>query len=454
MIRLTAATPSAVRQARAITRICILAASCWTTAAVATCVVGAIVLPLAFVPIIAAVAGVLWVTPLIRFSLIRPPLSPTVQPPPGGHGELMLAVRQVTAALGVSEPAGVEISPDCDAWLEPRPDGPVLVIGAPFLWWLRVSELRGLLAPVLAGIEAAHDRQLRAARRFIRRLDIAESHGCPPWPRASISAVARACRLRAELMERAVGAAAAEHARAVEPTARVYAHEQAGLVAVGWDRLLHRLALPAWRAGRVPETLNAALAAALTELGQRDRVGLGLADRLTERPACDLLDEPGDLDRAVSAIAPAMYQASLQGAPLRADPVTYKPLPWTRYVEEVAEPALRADAAAAPDNPLIAKVRALLGQPSAGTPASGDTAAGLRAVVQCGLVDKGLAVPGVDWLDGVVLRDQAGLIVPVDELVHALLDNADFDPLRAWIIYAAGLDGGDDEAVVGERRVG
>ncbi|HEY3870549.1 MAG TPA: hypothetical protein VGM10_19450 [Actinocrinis sp.] len=451
MIRLTAATSSAVRQARAITRICIMAACCWTIAAVVICVVGAIVLPLVLVPVLAAVVGVLWVTPLIRLSLIRPPLSPTVQPPHGGYSELMLAVRQVTAALGVPEPAGVEISPDCDAWLEPRPDGPVLVIGAPFLWWLRVSELRGLLAPVLAGIEAAHDRQLRTARRFIRRLDIAESHGCPPWPRSSIGVVARACRLRAERMERAVGASAAEHARAVEPTARVYAHEQAGLVAVGWDRLLHRLALPAWRAGRAPENLNAALAAALTELGQRDRVGVGLADRLTERPACDLLDEPGQLDREVSAIAPAMYQAGLQGTPLRADPKTYRPLPWTHYVAEVAEPALRADAAAAPDHPLISKVRAMLDQPPAGTPAPGELASGLRAVVQCGLVDKDLATPEVDWLDGVVLRDRAGLVVPVDELVHALLDNADFDPLRAWVSYAAGLNGGD-AAVVGSRH--
>ena len=49
-------------------------------------------------------------------------------------------------------PSAVELSPDCDAWLEPRAGGPVLVIGTPFLWWLRVSELRGLLAPVIAGL--------------------------------------------------------------------------------------------------------------------------------------------------------------------------------------------------------------------------------------------------------------------------------------------------------------
>ena len=229
-------------------------------------------------------------------------------------------------------------------------------------------------------------------------------------------------------MERAIGAAAAERARVVEPAGRVYAHEQAGLVAVGWDRLLTRLAVPAWKRGFAPETLNSALVAALTELGQRDRVGLGLADRLTERPACDLLDEPGDVDREVSALAPDVYQ----GRPAE------KVLPWTRYVPMVAEPALRAEAAQAPDHPLIAKVRALLEIP-AHSHGSAELAAGLRAVVQCGLVDRGDAVWDVDWLDGVILRDRAGLVVPVDELVHGLLDNADFAALRDWVGYATGL---------------
>ena len=93
----------------------------------------------------------------------------------------------------------------------------MLVIGAPFLWWLRVSELRGLLAPVLAGMDAAHDPLIVRARKLVRRLDIAEVHGCPPWPRTVIVAVAEACRIRAEGMERAIGAAAAERARIVEP---------------------------------------------------------------------------------------------------------------------------------------------------------------------------------------------------------------------------------------------
>jgi hypothetical protein len=174
--------------------------------------------------------------------------------------------------------------------------------------------------------------------------------------------------------------------------------------------------------------LNAALVAALTELGQRDRVGVGLADRLTERPACDLLDEPGEIDRAVSALAPLVYEGQ------RID----QRLPWSRYVATVAEPALRAEAADAPDHPLIAKVRALL-EADARPHGSGELAAGLRAVVQCGLVDLRLARWDVDWLDGVILRDQAGHVVPVDEFVHGLLDNADFAALRDWIAHADGL---------------
>ncbi len=425
---MTAASTGAVRQARAITRICGFAAACWIALAAAISLGVLAVFPSPIgLPLVVLVVG-LCAFPLVRFVRIVPPLSLTVRPDSGAYGELMLAVRQVTAALGVSEPARLELSPDCDAWLEPRPEGPVLVIGAPFLWWLRVSELRGLLAPVLAGMDAAHDAVIGRARRLVRRLDIAELHGCRPWPRSFIVTIAAACRIRAEGMERAIGAAAAERARIVEPASRVYAHEQAGLVAVGWDRLLTRLAMPAWRRGYAPETLNAALVAALTELGQRDKVGVGLADRLTERPACDLLDEPGLVDRAVSALAPQVYQ----GRPVN------RPLAWTRYVATVAEPALRAEAADAPDHPLIAKVRALL-DVHARPHGPGELAAGLRAVVQCGLVDQGLAMWDIDWLDGVILRDATGHAVPVDELVHGLLDNADFAALRDWINQASSL---------------
>ena len=56
-----------------------------------------------------------------------------------------------------------------------------------------------------------------------------------------------------------------------------------------------------------------------------------------------------------------------------------------------------------------------------------------------GLVDLEYATFAVDWLDGVVLRDGAGLTVPVDEIVHALVDFSDFTPLRDWLSYAARL---------------
>jgi hypothetical protein len=440
------------RNARAIARICALAAAGWTLLVVAVGAILAYLVPAPAGPLLGLLALVLGAAAVIPLGRIRPPQAQTTALDQGANAELRTVIRQVSAALGVREPVAVELSPDCDAWLEPRLDGPVLVIGAPFLWWLRVSELRGLLAPVMAGIEAADDPQVRRARRLVRRLDQAERQGCPPWPGRLLARLATACRTRAELMERAIGAEAAERARTVEPAGRVYAHEQAGLVAVGWDRLLNRLALPAWRRGHAPDTLNSALAAALTELADRDRVGLGLTDRLTERPSCDLLDDPGRVDRAASALAVQIYLGD-RGT---------QPLPWSRYVRTIAEPVLRAEAAAAPEHPIVAKTCALLEftpvpdgparpdpardrprepvpDPARDGSAGGDLAVGLRACVQCGLVGLGHARWEIDWLDGVILRDRAGLTVPVDELVHALVDNSDLTPLRDWLSYANGL---------------
>jgi len=426
------------RLAKAILRIGALAAAGWLVLAACALAVAALLLPGyaalgVAVPVLAGAALPLW-----RFHRIAPPASTTVPLRGDGLSELNLIVRQISSALGVPTPAAIELSPDCDAWLEPRPGGPVLVIGTPFLWWLRVSELRGLLAPVIAGLEAAHDPAVVRARRVVRRLDVAEERGCAPWPRRALARVADACRGRAEGMERVIAAQASQRARIVEPAGRVYAHEQVGLVAAGWDRLLTRLAYPAWAAGYAPSTLNAALVAALVELGERDRVGVGLADRLSERPACDLLDEPGQVDRAVSAVVPLVYRGRS----------AERALDWADYTRVVAEPALRRTAAAAPDHPLIAKTRALLLAPTP-TPATrpvaaaecadGELPGGLRAVLQCGLVDLDYAAFTVDWLDGVVLRDRAGLTVPVDEIVHALIDSADFAPLRDWLSYAARL---------------
>jgi hypothetical protein len=425
-----------VRLARAILRIGALAVACWGLLA---CGLAALVAWL--LPGYAAGIGVLAVlgfavVPVWRFHRITPPASATVALENVERSELALIVRQISAALGVPTPAAIELSPDCDAWLEPRVGGPVLVVGTPFLWWLRVSELRGLLAPVIAGLEAAHDPAVVRARRVVRRLDCAQRQGCAPWPRPVVAWVADGCRTWAEGMERVIAAQASQRARIVEPAGRVYAHEQVGLVAAAWDRLLTRLAYPAWDAGYTPTALNAALVAALVELGERDRVGVGLADRLSERPGCDLLDEPGDVDRAVSAIVPVVYQ----GEPIE------RAIEWHDYTHLVAEPILRRAAAAAPDHPLVAKTRALLLAPAPNTtitlihePGDGELPAGLRAVLQCGLVDLGYATFAVDWLDGVVLRDRAGLTVPVDEIVHALVDYSDFTPLRDWLSYAARL---------------
>jgi hypothetical protein len=425
-----------VRLAKAILRIGTVAAAGWVLLASACLLAAAVLLPpAASVPVGLALV-VLAIVPLWRFHRIVPPASATIPVEGGSQSELNLIVRQISSALGVPTPSAVELSPDCDAWLEPRAGGPVLVIGTPFLWWLRVSELRGLLAPVIAGLEPAHDPAVVRARRMVRRLDVAEHRGCAPWPRPALARVAERSRARAEGMERVIAAQASQRARIVEPAGRVYAHEQVGLVAAGWDRLLTRLARPAWEAGYAPSTLNAGLVAALVELGERDRVGVGLADRLSERPACDLLDEPGTVDRAVSAVVPAVY----------ADRAERRALDWEHYTALVAEPALRRAAAAAPDHPLIAKTRALLHLAAPGAVADGgpealdgELAAGLRAVLQCGLVDLGHAVFALDWLDGVVLRDRAGLTVPVDELVHALVDSADFSPLRDWLSYASRL---------------
>src|SRR5690242_14221233 len=53
------------------------------------------------------------------------------------------------------------------------PTAPVLVIGSPFLWWMRVGELRAVLAPVVAGTGPSAHPDIAAARRFVRGLDAA-----------------------------------------------------------------------------------------------------------------------------------------------------------------------------------------------------------------------------------------------------------------------------------------
>src|SRR5690606_13437780 len=93
----------------------------------------------------------------------RPAVTPTIDIPEPAAPALHLLVRDLADRLGVPAPGGIALTPDCDSWLEERPRRagqglgqrgwraaprpPVLVIGSPFLWWMRVPELRALLAP-------------------------------------------------------------------------------------------------------------------------------------------------------------------------------------------------------------------------------------------------------------------------------------------------------------------
>ncbi len=191
-------------------------------------------------------------------------------------------------------PSGIALTPDCDSWLEdahPRlgvfarrpvdPPAPVLVIGSPFLWWMRAGELRALLAPVVAGAGAAADPEIAAARRFVRSLDAAlgEPRRGPAAP--LVARVTRtllsACREHSAELERAVAGWASDKAKAVDYGLRIAAQEQVGLAYAGWDRLLTRVALPAWRLGRHPAHLDAGVVSALTELSRRDRLADGYA---------------------------------------------------------------------------------------------------------------------------------------------------------------------------------
>ncbi|MER7172546.1 hypothetical protein ABT367_14095, partial [Streptomyces mesophilus] len=147
----------------------------------------------------------------------------------------------------------------------------------------------------------------------------------------------RACRGHAAEMERGVAAAAADRAQTVDYGLRIVAQEQVGLAYAGWDRLLTKVALPAWRMGRWPSRLDAGVVAALTELSRRDRLAEGFASRLGERPACDLLEEPGAVDEAASLLAARLFHGE-QGA-------GWAPVDWQEYPEEVVDRKWRMDAA-------------------------------------------------------------------------------------------------------------
>ncbi|MBX7554985.1 hypothetical protein [Streptomyces sp. NPDC004232] len=309
----------------------------------------------------------------------RPAMTPTVAIPETSAPDLYRLVRDLADRLDVPAPSAVALTPDCDSWLEDRthaahgpparsapdeiggppgsppqrrtPVAPVLVIGSPFLWWMRVGELRAVLAPVVAGTGPSAHPDIAAARRFVRGLDaalaVASAPGRGPLARPACAAlgwVARlllsGCREHATQMERGVAAAAAERAQAVDYGLRIVAQEQVGLAYAGWDRLLTRVALPAWRMGRWPARLDAGVVAALTELSRRDRLAEGFASRLGERPACDLLEEPGTVDEAASLLAARLFH----GGPAETGP-DWAPVDWQAYPEEVVDRTWRAEAA-------------------------------------------------------------------------------------------------------------
>ncbi|MFC7469242.1 hypothetical protein ACFQVA_19450 [Actinomadura keratinilytica] len=225
------------------------------------------------------------------------------------------------------------------------------MIGSPFLWWMRVAELRAVLAPVVAGTGPSAQPDIIAARRFVRGLDAAAALGTEPGrgplARLVLGGTARlarmllhACREEAAEMERAVAATSSERAKAVDYGLRIAAQEQVGLAYAGWDRLLNRVALPAWRIGRWLARLDAGVVAALTELSRRDRLADDFTTRLGERPACDLLEEPGTIDESTSLLAARLFH----GEPAGSEP-QWLPVDWEGYADEVVDRTWRTEAA-------------------------------------------------------------------------------------------------------------
>ncbi|MGW5848002.1 hypothetical protein ACWFQ8_08600 [Streptomyces sp. NPDC055254] len=325
-----------------------LAGDPWPTVTLVVCAVAALVL----------LVGGVFAAVVLRAS---PAVTPTVPLSEAAAPDLYRLVRDLADRMDVPAPSAIALTPDCDSWLEDRthtahrraaistgPESepgaaPVLVIGSPFLWWMRVAELRAVLAPVVAGTGPSAHPDIADARGFVRGLDAAVDVGGRRglgWIAGTARLLLRLCRVDAAEMERGVAAAASDRAQGVDYGLRIVAQEQVGLAYAGWDRLLTRVALPAWRMGRWPARLDAGVVSALTELSRRDRLAEGFTPRLGERPACDLLERPGAIDEAASLLAARLFH----GGPAETGP-DWSPVDWDAYPEEVVDRKWRTEAA-------------------------------------------------------------------------------------------------------------
>ncbi|GAA4952113.1 hypothetical protein GCM10023205_11570 [Yinghuangia aomiensis] len=408
----------------------------------------------------ALVVLILWAA--LGLLLVRRPGAAAVPLRPEDAPEFHRMLGDLAADLRVPVPADVRVCPECDSWLEQDTtrrwgrSRTVLVVGAPFLWWLRVGELRALLAPVVAGTEPAADPAVAAARAWIRRLDaVAHPYASrtrpakvSPWtaplrrvPRAFARQLLDLTRGPAECMERDIAAWAASRAQDVDAPLRATAHEQVGLAYAGWDRLLTRLAAPAWNLHRYPDALMAGVVAALTDLSQRDRLADIFGARLAERPASDLVAAPAAIDAQVSRLAADIFADPVPDGAVRVA------VSWAEYPARVIEPVWRSRAAV-----LVEAMDASDGQPGPACVGRvldrlrdgarpGDRAAfdpermteHVIALVACAAVDTGRMFAAVDWLDGAVLVDAAGRTADLPGLVGRAVDDGDDRPLRTWL---------------------